>query len=113
MKQYQLLKSIIDRELNEIDEEMATQDNSDISTLIAFHVEHGIRDAEQRKKDNEPTELEFPYGTSFELIKSMNDILLTTEVLLQYYYKSCYFGTKKEKVSYRNQLNSLLEKTLD
>lgn len=108
-EQYQLLKSIIDKELQEIDEEISTLDNSDISTLIEFHTRHGIQDAEERRDENEATELEFPYGTSNELKESMNVILLDLEVLLQYFYRACYFGTVEEQNAYRNDILGMLE----
>lgn len=108
-KKNQLLKIIIDKELQEIDEEMATLDNSDISTVIEFHTRHGIRDAEERRDANEATELEFPYGTSDELKELMNTLLLDLEVLLQYFYRACYFGTLEEQNTYRNKILAILE----
>jgi len=108
-KQKQLLKEIIDKELQEIDEEMATLDNSDISAVIDFHTQHGIRDAEQRRDENEAAELEFPYGTSNELKQSMNALLLDLEVLLQYFYRACYFGTAEERDTYRKNILAMRE----
>ncbi|MCU7801112.1 MAG: hypothetical protein KZQ70_13490 [gamma proteobacterium symbiont of Lucinoma myriamae] len=108
-KQHQILKTIIDKELQEIDEEMATLDNSDIATVIEFHTKHGIRDAEERRDENGTTELEFPYDTSDELKKSMNALLLNLEVLLQYFYRACYFGTAEEQNTYRNNILAILE----
>lgn len=108
-QQKQLLKAIVDKELQEIDEEMATLDNSDIATLIEFHTRHGIRDAEERRAENEASELEFPYGTSAALKESMNGVLLDLEVLLQYFYRACYLGTPEEQMAYRNDILTLLE----
>ncbi len=102
--QKQLLKAIIDKELQEIDEEMATLDNSDISTVIDFHTRHGIKDAQERQENNEPTELEFPYAISDELKKAMNTDMLELEVSLQLYYRSCYFGTAEEQMRYRHAI---------
>ena len=106
--QYRLLKAIIDKELAEIDEEMATQDNSDILSVIAFHIEHGLRDVEKRIAENGPTELEFPYAISNELKASMNRSLLTVEALLQYYYQACYFGTQDEIERYQREIREQL-----
>ncbi|MDX2503326.1 MAG: hypothetical protein QNL62_02435 [Gammaproteobacteria bacterium] len=88
-EQYRLLKAIIDKELAEIDEELAMQDNSDILTVIAFHIEHGLRDVEKRITENGLTELELPYTVPDELKASMNRSLLSVEALLQYYYQAC------------------------
>ena len=108
-EQYHLLKAVIDKELEEIDEEMSTQDNSDISTVVAFHIEHGVRDVEQRIADNGQTELEFPYGTPDKLIASMNQLLLHVEALFQYYYRACYFGSGEEQEQYRQEIMDQLE----
>ena len=108
-QRYQLLKAIIDKELQEIDEELTTLDNSDIETAVAFHIKHGIRDIEQRVEDNEEAELEYPYGTSDELVQSMNKQLLMLELNLQYYYRACYFGTEEEQQSFRKKMMDLLE----
>lgn len=106
--QHQLLKSIIDKELQEIDEELATEDNSDISDVIKFHIKHGIRDVEQRIADNEEAELECPHGTLDELKLSMNEQLLNLELNLQYYYRACYFGTGEEQADYKNKILAML-----
>lgn len=108
-EQCQLLKSIIDKELNEISEEMSSEDNSDISSVVEFHIKHGIRDIEQRIADNEEAELECPYGTSDELKKSMNKELLNLELNLQYYYRACYFGTNEEQADYKKKILKLAE----
>ena len=108
-QQKQLLKSIIDKELQEIDEELTTQNNSDISGVIEFHIKHGIRDIEQRLADNDEAELECPYGTTDELKKTMNKQLLNLELCLQYYYRACYFGTLEEQKTYRNKIMDLLD----
>lgn len=108
-EQYCLLKSIIDKELREIDEEMSTQDNSDISSVVEFHIKHGIRDVENRIAVEELTELEFPYGTSGELKMAMNRSLLTVELLLQHYYRACYFGTGSEREKYRKEILEQLD----
>ncbi|GEM_PF-6402567 len=108
-EKYQLLKAIIDKELGEIAEEMSTLDNSDINSVIKFHIKHGIRDAEERQADNEPSELEVPYGTSAQLTQSMNTVLLELEVLLQYFYQACYFGTTEEQSKYKKSILALLD----
>lgn len=107
-EQYRLLKTIIDKELAEIDEELATQDNSDILTVIAFHIEHGLRDVEKRIAENGLTELEFPYTVPEELKASMNRSLLSVEALLQYYYQACYFGTRDEIERYLREIQQQL-----
>ncbi|MCP3851371.1 MAG: hypothetical protein GY694_14175 [Gammaproteobacteria bacterium] len=108
-QQQQLLKSIIDKELYEIEEEVSNEDNSDISTVIAFHIKHGLRDVEQRVIDNEDAELEYPYGTSEELVKSMNPQLLQLELNLQYYYHACYFGTDEEKAANKDKILNMID----
>ena len=105
----QLLKSIIDKELQEIDDELASQDNSDIESVVKFHIKHGIRDIEQRVADNEESELECPYGTSEELKRRLNEQLLNLELNLQYYYRACYFGTSEEQTAYKNKIMALLD----
>ena len=109
-KQRQILKAIIDQELYEIEEEMATQDNAEISSVIAFHLDHSIRDAEQRLNNNEPTELEMPYGVSDALTASINRTLLKLEVMLRYYYRACYFGSVAEQADCRRQLLDLVNR---
>jgi len=111
-EQYRLLKTIIDNELQEIDAEIATQDNSDISTVVQFHIRHGIRDVEQRIVNNQLTELECPYGTSAGLIRSMNRSLLQLEALLHYYYQACYFGSLHEREALRKKILQLLDNDL-
>lgn len=111
-EQYHLLKAIIDKELQEIDAEMATQDNSDIASMVDFHINHGIRDIEQRIADNQLTELECPYGTPDELISSMNQSLLKLEALLLYYYRACYFGSRHERDLYRKKILKQLDSEL-
>jgi len=106
--QYRLLEAIIDKELAEIDEEMAAQDNSDILSVIAFHIEYGLRDVEKRIAENGATELEFPSAVPDELKASMNRSLLTVEALLQYYYQACYFGTKAEIERYQREIREQL-----
>ena len=39
----------------------------------------------------------------------MNVILLDLEVLLQYFYRACYFGTVEEQNAYRNDILGMLE----
>ena len=108
-EQYGLLKAIMDKELDEIEEEMATVDNSEITSVISFHIEHGIRDVEQRLSDGSPTELEMPYGTSDTLKESINQSLLNLEALIQYYYKACYFGTEEDKRSCKYRILKFLD----
>lgn len=108
-KQYRLLKAIIDKELQEIDTEMATLDNSDIASVVEFHINHGIRDVEQRMVENQLTELECPYGTPDELIRTMNQSLLKLEALLQYYYRACYFGNRQERETCRKKIFQQLD----
>ena len=108
-QEYQLLKAIIDKELQEIDEELATQDNSDIASVVSFHIKHGIRDVEQRIADNEETDLECPYGTPDELKRNMNKQLLNLELCLQYYYRDCYFGSGEEQKCSRKKVMDLLK----
>ena len=107
-EQYGLLKAIIDKEIAEIDEEMATENNTDVASVISFHIEHGIRDVEKRLSDGAPTELEMPYGTSDSLKDSINQTLLNVEALIQYYYKACYFGTEEEQRDYRDKIFKLI-----
>lgn len=107
-EQRQVLKAIIDLELREIEEEMATQNNAEISSVIAFHIDHSIRDAEQRLKNNELTELEIPYGVADDLSASLNRTLLKLEVLLRHYYRACYFGSVAEQTACRRQLLDLI-----
>lgn len=104
MEQYNLLKAIIDKELGEIDEEMTTQDNSDVSSAVKFHIEHGVRDVEERIAGNGTTELELPYGISDSMKCSMNELLLNVEALLQYYYQACYFGSREQVEHYRQNI---------
>ncbi len=106
--QQQLLKSIIDKELQEIDDELVTEDNSDIADVVKFHIKHGIRDVEQRIADNEEAEIECPHGTSNELKQSMNAELLNLELNLQYYYRARYFGTQEEQINYKNKILAML-----
>jgi len=107
--QQQLLKSIIDKELSEIEEEINNENNSEILKAVAFHIKHGIRDIEQRVADNEEAELEYPYGTSDELVKSMNSQLLQLELNLQYYYRACYFGTDEEQTVYKDKILNMID----
>lgn len=92
------------QELQEMDAELAIEDNQDIHSVIAFHINHGIRDVEMRLEAGDETDLEYPFGISEALKKSLNLPLLQLEVWLKHYYKAGYFGSKEQQLQYRKKI---------